>query len=259
MIDQSTNDEHTKWKKFWDKQAEEEKDIHKAVRGERVFSDRVQAFHDRRLLELLAPKPTDHILDAGCGLGDHILLLTDKVARITAIDYSASMVERCKARIDNAEARNADVKEADVTNLPFPDDYFDGVISIAVLPWLSDEEVMKSFSEIKRVVKKGSPIVYHFKNTFSPCGIMVTTGRTLRALLRGRPPLESHYRPYWWYTKRLRNFGRLVGRYSYGTWTPLMPRGLMGFIAALETRMTRITPILRPFGKEYFLAIRVNK
>ena len=252
-------DEHERWKKFWDRQAEEEEDIHKAVRGERVFSDQVQAFHDGRLLELLSPKSTDHILDAGCGLGDHILLLADKVARITAIDYSASMVERCKARIDNAEVRNADVKEADVTNLPFPDDYFDGVISIAVLPWLPDEEVMKAFSEIKRVAKNGSPVIFHFKNTFSPCGLVVTSGRTLRALVKGRPLLQSHYRPYWWYTKRSRKFGRLVGRYSYGTWTPLMPRGLMGFIAALETRMARITPILRPFGKEYFLAIRVNK
>lgn len=211
------------------------------------------------MIELLAPKSTDHILDTGCGLGDHVLLLSNKVARITAIDYSPFMVERCKARLDKAGVKNVDVEVTDVTDLPFPDDSFDGVISIALLPWLSDEEVVKTFSEIKRVVKKGGSIVYHFKNIFSPCGIMVATGRTLRALLRGRPPLESHYRSYWWYTKRSRKFGRLVGRYSYGTWTPLMPRGLMGFIAVLETRMARITPILRPFGKEYFLAIRVNK
>lgn len=259
MIDQPTNNEHTKWKEFWDKQAQEEEDIHKAVRGERVFSDQVQAFHDRRLLELLSPKPTDHILDAGCGLGDLVLLLSNKVARITAIDYAPAMVERCKVRLDKAGVKNADLQVADVTDLPFADDFFDGAIGIGLLPCLSDEEVIKTFSEIKRVVKKGSPIVFHFKNTFSPCGVVVTTGRSLRALIKGRPPLESHYRPYWWYTRRLKDIGDLTGRYSYGTWTPLMPRRLMELIADLETRMVRIAPVLRPFGKEYFLTLRVNK
>lgn len=247
--------EREKWRKFWDEQAKVP-EAHIAVRGEKVFSDRVQAFHDQKLVELISLKPSDHILDAGCGLGDQVILLSPRVAKITGIDYSAPMVERCKERLTKEGVGNAEVRVADVTNLPFPDNSFDHALSICVLQYLTEEECLKMFGEISRVVKPGGNIVYHFKNTCSPTGMMIQTGRAIRALIKGRPPLEYYYRPRWWYKKRLQRFGKITGRYSYGVWTPFMPRKLMGFIASLETKMAAL-PFLRPFGKEYFYKVTV--
>lgn len=251
--EQSTREQ---WRAFWDSQAQVA-DAHVAVRGDKVFSDRVQAFHDAKLLELLSLKGTDRVLDAGCGLGDQVVLISPNVASVTAIDYSDPMVKRCRARLEHDGVKNAQASVADVTKLPFPDNSFDAAVSICVLQYLTEDECLKMFSEMSRVVKAGGTIVYHFKNTFSPTGVMIQTGRAVRALVKGRPALEYHYRPWWWYGKRLKDFGRISGRYSYGVWTPYMPKSLMGAIASLETK-GGLTRLYRPFGKEFFYKVTVR-
>ena len=54
--------------------------------------------------ELLDVRPTDHVLEIGCGAGHLVALLAERAARgsVTAIDRSATAVERARGR--NAEA-----------------------------------------------------------------------------------------------------------------------------------------------------------
>lgn len=254
-----SNQEHLKWKEFWDEQAAVE-DPHKAVRGDRIMTDEVQAFHDQRLLDLFKPNASDSILDAGCGVGDQILLLGSSVKTITAIDFSPAMVERCRARISTAKHITADVKieVADVTDLPYPDNAFDKAISIAVLQYLNPEECDKMFAELARVAKPGGTIVFHVKDLYSPTGLMITFGRFLRAILKGRPPLEYQYRTHRWYKRKARKVGKVEASYAYGTWTPFMPVTMMAAIARWETKYRFIQNRL-PHGKEYFIRLRVVK
>jgi ubiquinone/menaquinone biosynthesis C-methylase UbiE len=254
-----SNQEHLKWKKFWDEQALVE-DLHQAVRGDRIMSEEVQAFHDKRLLSLFNAEPDDKILDAGCGVGDQILLLNPYVAAITAIDFAPAMVERCQARIAAANNITAEVtvEVADVTALPYADDAFDKAISIAVLQYLNPEECDRMFSELARVVKPGGIIVFHVKDMCSPTGIMITFGRFLRAVTKCRPALEYQYRTHHWYNKKAGHFGKVENSYAYGTWTPFMPVAMMAAIAGWETKYRFIQNRL-PHGKEYFVRLKTNR
>lgn len=250
--------EHLKWKDFWEQQAAVA-DPHQAVRGDRIMTREVQAFHDRKLIELLDPDPGDMMLDAGCGAGDQVLLLGALVSQITAIDFSPAMVERCRVRI--AESSNVTAKTivetADVTALPYADDSFDKAISIAVLQYLNPEESDKMLAEMARVIKPGGVIVFHVKDLWSPTGIMITFGRFLRAIIKGRPPLEYQYRTHWWYKKKARRVGTVEASYAYGTWTPFMPKSMMATIARWETQH-RVIQNRWPHGKEYFVRVRTS-
>jgi ubiquinone/menaquinone biosynthesis C-methylase UbiE len=63
--------------------------------------------HAQRLLEyrlaivrrLARPRPTDVVLDLGCGNGHHLLALGSEVARGIGIDISPGMIELARARL----------------------------------------------------------------------------------------------------------------------------------------------------------------
>ncbi len=242
------------WKEFWENQAKVT-DLHEAVRGQKILGDEVQSFHDQKLRTLLELEPSNVVLDAGCGVGDQAILISPEASKIKAIDFSPAMVDRCKERLADQGITNTEVEVANVTSLPFSDASFDRTVSIAVLQYLNPDEVNKMFSEIKRVVKPGGVVVYHIKNLFSPTGLMITTGRFIRALIKGRPPLEYRYRTHRWYRKRLKSFGKIEESYAYGTWTPFMPKKLMAFIARMEIRWFNLFGFI-PLGKEYYIKVR---
>ncbi len=248
--------EHLKWQKFWDEQAKVD-DSYQAVRGDKIMPDAVQAYHDRRLVEMLDPEPGDKVLDAGCGVGDQTMLVARFVEEVTAIDFSPIMAERCGARLKQAGVANATADTADVTALPYPDDSFDKTMCIAVLTYLNPEEVDKAIAELARVTKSGGLLVLHIKDLWSGTGMIVTFGRFLRALIKGRPELEYQYRTHWWYKKKLRLYGMIEESYAYGTWTPFMPKKMMSWIASMEVRH-RFFQNRWPHGKEYFIRTRIK-
>jgi len=115
-----------------------------AVPGERVVDQRWDpgryqetagfvAVLGEPLLELLAPKPGERILDLGCGDG----ALTERIAAIAsvvAVDASADQIEA-------ARARGLDARVADGTRLGFEGE-FDAVFSNAALHWMRDPDAV---------------------------------------------------------------------------------------------------------------------
>lgn len=84
------------------------------------------------LLDLLAPKPGERILDLGCGDGT----LT---ARIAAAGASVVGLDRSAAQAAAARQMGLDAVVADAAGLPFVDS-FDAVFSNAVLHWVRPPE-----------------------------------------------------------------------------------------------------------------------
>jgi len=95
------------------------------------------------VLDLLAPRPGERILDLGCGDGVLTKKLADLGCEVVAVDSSAPFVEAAKklgldARLIHAE------------ELPFRDE-FDAVFSNAVLHWIqrSDEAIASVYRSLR--------------------------------------------------------------------------------------------------------------
>jgi demethylmenaquinone methyltransferase/2-methoxy-6-polyprenyl-1,4-benzoquinol methylase len=113
----------------------------------------------RRAIALLAPPQGGRVLDLCCGTGDVVfhLLRTDPTLRVTGIDFCTPMLDGARARAAR-EARGApDFVEADVTELAFADDTFDGATMAFSLRNVVDiDEVLR---EVLRVLRPGARFV----------------------------------------------------------------------------------------------------
>jgi ubiquinone/menaquinone biosynthesis C-methylase UbiE len=93
-------------------------------------------------------------LEVGCGAG----LLTVELARtglsVIATDSSPEMVELASRQVAGAGlAAHAEVREADVHQLPFRDAEFGLVVALGLLPWLHDPR--GAVAELSRVLAPG--------------------------------------------------------------------------------------------------------
>ena len=111
------------------------------MRLERLLARYIPAQGNRRRL-----------LDVGVGTGHHLAELRRRGYDAAGVDGSAEMLER--ARIANPEA---DLRQADVAALPFPDKSFDSLICIEVLRYVQDPE--PCISEMARVLRPGGRCV----------------------------------------------------------------------------------------------------
>jgi trans-aconitate methyltransferase len=102
------------------------------------------------VLEWLAAKPGESILDLGCGDGQ----LTERVAlsgaNVVGVDASPEMVRASRER-------GIEAIEASAEALPFDSGAFDAVFSNAALHWVRDHDAM--MSQVHRVLKPGGRFV----------------------------------------------------------------------------------------------------
>ena len=93
------------------------------------------------------------VLDAGCGNGKNMIYIKNKFIEVVGIDFSEKLIEICKNKSLN-------VINADIRNLPFKDNSFNFVMSIAVIHHLScEEDRYKSINEMLRVCKPGGKVL----------------------------------------------------------------------------------------------------
>jgi len=87
------------------------------------------------------------ILDIGCGNGKYMNYRDD--INIKGIDISTNLIEICKKK-------GFDVIKAPMTDIPFTDNKFDGIICIASYHHLNnDDDRKKTLNEIYRILKPG--------------------------------------------------------------------------------------------------------
>lgn len=98
-------------------------------------------------------KGGNKILDVGCGNGRLYQLFKDKKVIYIGIDNSEKLIEIAKKEW---ERNKAEFLVADILNLPFENESFNIVASIAVLHHLPGHELrFKALKEISRVLKPG--------------------------------------------------------------------------------------------------------
>ncbi len=97
------------------------------------------------------------VLDAGCGKGRYLknLLQDEPENRYYAVDLSESVMEFIKEE-------QIDKKQGSLTNIDYPDDYFDVVYTCEALEHAID--IRSAIKELTRVTKDGGKIVIIDKN-----------------------------------------------------------------------------------------------
>jgi ubiquinone/menaquinone biosynthesis C-methylase UbiE len=125
--------------------------------GERIIEDRMRLRDE--LIKFTKPKDGYRILDVGTGAGLLAIGFAKAInyGEVIGIDIwvkfaGGTSIENAKrnAKIEGVEDK-VKFQVGDVTNIPYPDNYFDLVVSLFVIHILKDKE--KAFKEIFRVLK----------------------------------------------------------------------------------------------------------
>ncbi len=101
------------------------------------------------VLEWLAPRPGERILDLGCGDGQLTAKIAAAGATVLGVDASLEMVHASQSRGLEAQVLNAET-------LPFHGE-FDAVFSNAALHWVRDQDAM--LGGVSRALKPGGRFV----------------------------------------------------------------------------------------------------
>lgn len=101
--------------------------------------------------------PSDRILDAGAGAGRNLHCFVQQGFQVYGTDRDPGAVEQLKQNYPDVPADHFQVGA--VENLPFPDAFFDHVISSAVLHFAESEAHFdRMFGEMLRVLRPGGSL-----------------------------------------------------------------------------------------------------
>jgi SAM-dependent methyltransferase len=106
------------------------------------------------------------VLEIGCGRGTFARYLAERGAHLVAADFSPAAVEHARRRLEGFDATAI---VADIQAIPFPDRYFDVVISQETLEHVPDP--MRGLAELVRVTRPGGKLLVTTPNYLSLVGL----------------------------------------------------------------------------------------
>ena len=151
------------------------------------------------------------VLDVGCGTGHLAAELARRGYDTWGTDLSQGMVDYAREHYNRDRFQVADIEK-----IPFPDNFFDGIVCLGVMEYLVTDE--NALREMWRVLKPGGRAVittpssvcpfFHMDMAFQKVrGVARPVVRFFRYRLRGKPvppggglPVVIHrryYRPRW--------------------------------------------------------------
>lgn len=172
--------------------------------------------YGKGLVDLLAPKSTETILDLGCGSGQLTAAIATAAKEVHGVDFSADMVKDAQANYPSIHFEQGDAAHF-VRNA-----FYDAIFSNATLHWVSEHE--KAMQSMYSSLKPGGRMVVEFGGKGNNGSML----KALRQVLTQRGYDENAKVDFWYfpsigdYTHKLEKVGFRVARAEhYDRWTPL--------------------------------------
>lgn len=112
----------------------------------------------QQLFDLAAIRPTDKVLDVGCGVGSTGIEMVKRFGcEVTLLDHSELMIDEARRNVEAAGvADRVRIDVGDILKLPYDDDSFDVVVVEAVTMFVDRYLAVR---ELKRVLKPGGRVL----------------------------------------------------------------------------------------------------
>jgi ubiquinone/menaquinone biosynthesis C-methylase UbiE len=135
-------------------------------------------------------KPTDKILDLGCGAGVVSEKLIEAGYTVCAVDRSQDMLEHTRKRLSRLPQERYELKQGTCESVPYPDNYFDTILCVGVFGYIDD--VVGALLEIRRVLRPGGTVLISVRNSYNrvfsdPVRTLRFFGGKAAGMFRARP------------------------------------------------------------------------
>ena len=153
----------------------------------------------RRILAAAHIGPQDRVLDLGCGIGNILIALAERIAFARppiGVDVSPALIDIGRGEIRKAGLdQKIELRAAPATRLPFDDASFDVVLTSHVIKHLDDEALAACFHEVARLLGPGGRfLMWEFKKSPLSAPLFISaraTGLPPPFTLRSEPTLRS--------------------------------------------------------------------
>lgn len=99
------------------------------------------------------------ILYLGCNAGTSVCVLSKYCDEVVGVDINENAIKRARQIAKKEKIKNVLFIHANICDMPFDDNHFDGVYAFQVIEHIYPEHMDMVLEEIKRVTKKGGAIV----------------------------------------------------------------------------------------------------
>lgn len=144
------------------------------------------------VVERLAPRPSEHVVDVGCGTGNAALLAARRGARVTGVDPAARLVDVAAAAA-HAEGLDAEFVQGDAAALPLSKGGADAVVSVFGVIFAPDAE--RAAAELGRVTAPAGRIVL---SAWRPGGAVADVSRLRREAIARATGTHGGPPPFAW-------------------------------------------------------------
>ena len=128
----------------------------------RIYQDRMAMALE--WIEQLRLPTAAHLLEIGCGAGFATAALARRGYRVDAVDSVPAMINLTNQRLAKTDtAERVRIVLGDVRHLPMPNNSFDLVFALGVLPWLDDP--VAAVREMARVTRPGGYVLVTADNS----------------------------------------------------------------------------------------------
>jgi len=176
------------------------------------------------LLELLAARPGERILDLGCGTGHLTAKIAEAGALVLGIDNSPAMIEQARQHYPHLSFELGDAQDFTAAG------QFDAVFSNAVLHWILEPE--KVIAGVQKVLRPGGRFVAEFGGKGNVRTIAAALEEATHSVL-GKPASNPWFYP------------------SVGEYATLLERG--GLEVTYAVLFDRLTPLEGEAGMRHWV------